>query len=202
MKTNLRRNLLWLLATLLIVPATAGAQTLKRPTAPTPIDVCERTIKDFLYYPFACIDADLSTLDEAQRQVAAAFGTCENVNGGPGIHQGDAFNFTYRNVPIGVAYFDHYDNRMWYSFYFDTKADADRFYKLLAADIKKAGIPLVADNIYGGLSNRKRPVSIFKWVYVIPAAKVKEANASNINRPESVGKYFVEFGVYKRPLRK
>ena len=202
MKTKLHKPLQWLLAALLLVPATAGAQNLKRPAAPTPLDVCERTVKDLLYYPFACINAELTTLEEAQRQVTSAFGTCEMVNGGSGIHNGDNFNFTYRKVPIGVAYFDHYDNRMWYAFYFDTKAEADRFYSLLTADVKKAGIPLVADKIYGGLSNRKQPVSIFKWVYVHTADKVKEANSSNINRPETVGKYYVELGVYKRRLRK
>ncbi len=68
----------------------------------------------------------------------------------------------------------------------------------MVKDIQSAGIPLTKDKIYGGMSNRKKPVSIFKWVYVVPSVKVKEAGPSNIETEDVVGMYKVEFGVYKR----
>ena len=44
-------------------------------------------------------------------------------------------------------------------------------------------------------------MSIFEWVYVNLPEKVKEADTSNIHLPDAVGKYQVEFGVYKRKSR-
>ena len=76
--------------------------------------------------------------------------------------------------------------------------EAGKFYNSLVKDIQCAGIALTQDKIYGGMSNRKRPVSIFKWVYVSPPVKVKEASPSNIETEDMVGMYKVEFGVYKR----
>ena len=51
------------------------------------------------------------------------------------------------------------------------------------------------------MSNRKKPVSIFKWVYVATPVKVKEVGPSNIETAEVVGMYKVELGVYKRKLK-
>ena len=63
-----------------------------------------------------------------------------------------------------------------------------------------AGIPLTKDKVYGGMSNRRKPVSIFKWVYVDPPVKVKEASSANIETADVVGMYKVELGVYKKKL--
>ena len=123
------------------------------------------------------------------------------VNGNLGLYANDAYHFTYRGVPIGVSDWDWTDNRQRYQFYFSQKKDANIFYNQLAADIKKAGIPLTPDKIYGGLSNRRRPVSIFRWVYLTPPALVKEADHSNLDREDVVGMYKVELGVYKRKKR-
>ena len=68
----------------------------------------------------------------------------------------------------------------------------------MVKDIQKAGIPLTKDTVYGGMSNRRRPVSIFKWVSVVEPVKVKEAGPSNIETPDVVGMYKVELGVYKK----
>ena len=68
----------------------------------------------------------------------------------------------------------------------------------MVKDIQNVGIPLTKDKIYGGMSNRKKPVSVFKWVYVFPPVKVKKPGPSNIEPEEAVGKYKVELGVYKR----
>ena len=177
---------------------TARPSQLKAPAAPTPINVRERTIEDLLYFPFASLQAEMNSLEEAQRQLTSTFGQCEIVNLYPGLHAHDSFDFTYRDVPLGLAYYDWYDNRMWYVFYFEAKADADRFFAKLSNDIKGAGIPLVRDRIYGGLSNRTRPVSIFKWVYVNNPEKVKIIEGSNLDSPHLAGWYKVELGVYKR----
>ena len=58
------------------------------------------------------------------------------------------------------------------------------------------------DKVYGGYSNRKQTVSIFKWVYVSPALKVEKADNSNINISDYVEMYCVELGVYKRKIKK
>ncbi|MBP5388076.1 MAG: hypothetical protein J6Y97_11905 [Prevotella sp.] len=181
---------------------TAQAPSLRAPSSPTPIDVKERTIKDLLYFPFGCLPHEVSTPEETQEQLVETFGSYEKVNGYEGLHINDTYNFTYCGVPIGLCYADRFeDNRQWYLFYFDTKADADRFYAHIISDIKDAGIPLTKDKIYGGMSNRTRPISIFKWVSVTPPEKVKEADGSNINRTDDVGKYVVELGVYKKVKR-
>ena len=140
----------------------------------------------------------MPTKEIAQQEVMDTFGTCENINGCPGMHFGDTFDFTYRGVPIGMCYYDWFDNRTWYHFYFDTKAEADQFYNHLLADVRAAGIPLSRDKVYGDMSNRSRPVSVFKWVNVAAPVIVKEAGPSNIETPDVVGKYKVEFGVMKK----
>ena len=213
--TTLRLLPLLLMATLLLVSTPVDAQSrtgrrraqttktttsarLKAPAAPTPVNVRERTIQDLLFFPFASLPDNLDTQEKAQEQLIATFGQCESVSLLPGLHAHDTFDFTYRDVPLGLAYYDWSDNRMWYFFYFEAKADADRFYRNLCNDIKKAGIPLTYDKIYGGLSNRTRPVSIFKWVYVNTPEKVKDPQGSNTDSPHLIGWYKVELGVYKR----
>ena len=111
---------------------------------------------------------------------------------------GVTFDFTYRGTPIGICYYDWYDNRNWYDFFFETKNEAEQFYDNLVNDIRGAGIPLTKDNLYGGMSNRKKPVSVFKWVSVDAPVKVKEVSPSNIETADHVGKYKVELGVMKK----
>lgn len=188
------KTVLFLMGALLLCASTASAQ----PASPSPVSTTERTITDLLYFPFACLPQHISSQEEAQEQLTALFGSYEIVNGNIGLHANDAYHFTYRGVPIGVSDWDWTDNRQWYQFYFSQKKDANIFYNQLAADIKKAGIPLTPDKIYGGLSNRRRPVSIFRWVYLTPPALVKEADHSNLDREDVVGMYKVELGVYKR----
>jgi len=202
---------------LLMMPTTADAQNkrskkhtrtnvvakrslLPRPEAPTPVSEKERTIGDLLYFPMACLPNDMNSNEGMQQQLTATCGSYEAINGSVGLHAGPNYQLTYRQVPIGVAYYDCWDHRQWYHFYFSDKAEATRFYNNLAADIRHAGIPLTADKVYGDLSNRKRPVSIFKWVYVSPPAIVKEAEGTNIEQEDVVGMYKVEMGVYKRNL--
>lgn len=208
MKTSrfLRILPILLFGTALFLATPANAQkskkstrtTVKEPTAPTPIDVKERTIKDLLCFPFSCITAKMDTREEAQEQIKAVFGTCESVNLMPGLHCNGTFDFTYRGTPIGVCYYDWQDNRQWYRFYFDTQKEAMRFYNLLSQDIRNAGIPLSIDKMYGGMSNRTRPVTGFKWVYVNTPEKIKKADESNIDGQDVVGMYVVELGVYRR----
>ena len=172
---------------------------LRAPSSPTSLDVKERTIKDLLYFPFGCLPHEVNTPEEAREQLTEVFGSCEKINGYEGLHINGAYDFTYRGMPIGLCYADRYnDNRQWYLFYFDSKAEADRFFTIIVNDIKGAGIPLTKDKIYGGMSNRTRPVSIFKWVSVAPPEMVKEADESNIHHADVVGMYVVELGVYKR----
>ena len=134
----------------------------------------------------------------AWQVVSDTFGTCENINGSPGLHAGGAFDFTYRDVTIGLCYYSWYDDKTWYNFFFNTKNEADQFYNDMVKDIQKAGIPLTKDNIYGGMSNRKKPISIFKWVYTFPPVKVTQPGPSTIEPEDVVGMYNVELGVYKR----
>ena len=172
---------------------------LKAPSSPTPLDVKERTIKDLLYFPFGCLPHEVYTPEETRKQLTEVFGSCEKVNGYEGLHINGTYDFTYRGVPIGLCYASRYDdNRQWYLFYFDSLADANSFFTNIVKDIKGAGIPLTRDKIYGGMSSRTNPVSIFKWVYVSPPEKVKEADESNINHADVVGMYVVELGVYKK----
>ena len=210
--TTLRLLPLLLMAILLLVSTSVNAQSrrrtqtrrtttsarLKAPAAPTPVNVRERTIQDLLFFPFASLPDNLDTQEKAQEQLIATFGQCESVSLLPGLHAHDTFDFTYRDVPLGLAYYDWSDNRMWYFFYFEAKADADQFYRNLCNDIKNVGIPLAYDKIYGGMSNRTRPVSIFKWVYVNTPEKVKDPQGSNTDSPHLIGWYKVELGVYKR----
>lgn len=177
---------------------TNSRATLKAPATPTHLGDSERTIQDMLYFPFSCLNAYMPTREIAQQEVMDTFGACENINGYPGLHAGGTFDFTYRGVPIGMCYYDWYDNRTWYHFYFDTKAEADQFYNHLVADVRNASIPLTRDKVYGGMSNRSHPVSVFKWVNVDTPVKVKEADEANMDTPAVVGKYKVEFGVMKK----
>ena len=170
----------------------------KKPDAPSALRETDRTIKDLLFYPMACLPEDYNAPEEVRQQLTDLFGQCERINGNLGLHYSEAYDFTYRGVPIGVAFYETMDHRQWYHFYFETKGEADRFYQVLSNDVKAVGIPLTRDKIYGGLSNRLHPVSIFKWVYVSPAVLVKEADESNINGQDVVGMYMVEMGVYKK----
>lgn len=209
---------MWLLlgVFLLMAPSSAEAQSrgtkksaarktaTKQPTikrthnSPTPVGDSERTIEDLLFYPFSCLNSTMSSVETVRQEIIDAFGTCESVNLLPGLHFGDAFDFTYRGVPIGVCYYDWTYDRCWYDFYFDTKAEAVSFQLNLSNDIRGIGIPLINDKIYGGFSNRTHPVSIFKWVSVADPEKVTEVNGSNIETPDVVGKYKVELAVYKK----
>ena len=72
----------------------ATAQTPKSPLAPTQIGGKERTIQDLLYFPFTCINADMPTKDIAWQLIMDTFNTCETINGNPGLHAGDSFDFT------------------------------------------------------------------------------------------------------------
>jgi hypothetical protein len=187
---------------MLVMPAITYAQNsagrLNAPSQPTDIEVRERTISDLLYFPFTCIVDPLTTKDQAWQAVIDTFGYCESVNLSPGIHAGTNFDFTYRGTHIAICYYDWYDRRTWYDFFFETKSEADQFYSNLVNDIRGVGIPLTKDNIYGGMSNRKKPISIFKWVSVEAPVKVKEISPSNIETADHVGKYKVELGVMRK----
>lgn len=191
-----------LVVCLLLLPSLAVAQgsvgTLKAPASPTPIEFRERTIQDLLYFPFSCITADMSTRELAWEGVTNTFGTCEMINGNPGLHASGAFDFSYRGKTIGICFYDWYDNRTWYIFFFPTKKEADQFYNEMVKDVQGAGIPLTKDKIYGGMSSRKRPVSVFKWVSIDTPVKVKEVSPSNIETADVVGMYKVELGVTKK----
>ena len=201
MKNSLKKLLVVGLC-LMAVPGTSVAQrsggAMAQPAVPTHIDVRDRTIKDLLYFPFTCINANLTTRESAYQEIKDTFGECETINGSPGLHANEVFDFTYRGHLIGICYFDWMDNRTWYDFFFTQKAKADEFYNHLVKDIQSVGIPLTKDNVYGGMSNRKKPVSVFKWVYVAAPEKVKEASPSNIEPQSVVGMYKVELGVYKK----
>lgn len=187
---------------MLMLPATIMAQhgvgNQETPAIPTHIDVKERTIRDLLYFPFSCINAYMPTKETAWQEITDTFGTCETINLNPGLHASGAFDFTYRGITIGICFYDWYDNVTWYDFFFNTKAEADQFYNNLVKDVKGAGIPLTPDKIYGGMSNRKKPVSVFKWVSVETPVKVKEVSPSNIETADVVGMYKVEMGVRKK----
>ncbi|MBR1465187.1 MAG: hypothetical protein IJ607_02380 [Bacteroidaceae bacterium] len=176
----------------------SAASKIRRPAAPSPLDVQERTIGDLLFFAYGCLPDEIGSSDEAKNVLESNFGSYETINLYEGLHLSDSYNYSYRGVPIGVCYADWYDNRHWYIFYFDTKSEAQQFYTRLVGDIKTAGIPLTKDAVYGSMSNRKRPVSIFKMVYVEPPVKVKEADESNIHLQNVVGQWAVELGVYKK----
>ena len=185
--------------TALFMPAIAYAQKsvgkLIGPSHPTQIEIRERTISDLLYFPLSCIETPMPTREQGMQVVTDIFGKCESINYCPGLHAGASYDFTYRGVPIGIGSYDCFDKRSYYDFFFDTKKEADQFYNNLVDDVRGAGIPLTKDNIYGGMSNRKKPVSIFKWVSVDAPVKVKEVSPSNIETAEHVGKYKVELFV-------
>ena len=199
------RDMIHLVVFLLLSAVPSMAQnrvgTLNAPATPTAIEVRERTIQDLLYFPFSCINNPMPTQELARQEVEDTFGTCETINGSPGLHSSASFDFTYLGVNIGLCYYSWYGDRTWYDFFFKSLNEADQFYNNIVKDIQSAGIPLTKDNIYGGMSNRKKPVSIFKWVYVATPVKVKEVGPSNIETAEVVGMYKVELGVYKRKLK-
>lgn len=195
-----------LVSVLLLSPVASMSQnragTLKAPANPTPMENRERTIQDLLYFPFTCINAPIPASWELARKVVEnTFGLCEKVNNVAGLHTNGSFDFTYRGARIGLCFHDGFDNRTWYQFYFEKKSEADAFYNGMVKDIQNAGIPLTKDKVYGGMSNRKRPVSIFKWVYVSTPVKVKEPGSTNIEPEDCVGMYNVELGVYKRKVK-
>ncbi len=177
------------------------AASIIKPAPPTPMSVRERNIRDLLYYPYGCLPAEVDTREEAQAGLTEAFGGAEIINGDIGIHANEAFDYTYLGVQISVCYASWFDNRHWYHFYFDSRKAAEDFYVKCVAEIKSVGIPLTKDKIYGGVSNRKHPVYIFKWVSVSTPTIVKDAYGGNIYTPDVVGKYCVELAVYKRPAR-
>jgi len=180
-----------------------SAATLIQPAAPTDLEIKERTIQDLLFFPYGCLPNTIANAEEAQNMLIETFGAYEPVNNiYYGLHRNGSFDYTYRGVPIGLSYIDWFDDRSWYEFYFDSKSEATQFYTDLTNDIKQAGIPITPDRIYGGLSNRKRPISIFKHVYVFTPQLIKKADPSNIRLENVVGKYVVEFGVYKRKLKR
>lgn len=126
--TTFRLLPLLLMATLLLVSTSVNAQSrtgrrhaqttkttisarLKAPAAPTPVSVRERTIQDLLFFPFASLPDNLDTREKAQEQLTATFGQCEFISLYPGLHAHDTFDFTYRDVPLGLAYYDWSDNR-------------------------------------------------------------------------------------------
>lgn len=173
--------------------------SITKPASPTALSVKERTIKDLLFFPYGCLTNKISNPDEAKVVLNDTFGGFEDVNNVyQGFHANASYDYTYRGVPIGLCYADWFDNRHWYDFYFDSKTEAQQFYNNLVNDVKKAGIPLTKDTVYGNMSNRKNPVSIFKQVYVDAPVLVKEADRSNIQLESAVGKYMVELGVYKK----
>lgn len=171
------------------------------PSAPSPRTTKARTIGDLLYFPYGCLTSDVNSEEKAQQALTSLYGRCETINGFyKGLHYDNtSFFYTYKGTPIGVAYIDWSENRTFYGFYLNSKAEADKFYATMVKDLKAAGIPLTYDKVYGGVSNRKHPVSIFKWVYVDKPKKVTSNDlGGNINLPKNVGQYVVEVGVYKR----
>ena len=171
------------------------------PTAPTSITVKNRTIRDLLYFPYGCLQKEIDTKEKAQEALTSYFGSYEVINVfSIGLHRNKHYDYCYKGVPIGVSYITWSENHNWFNFYLNTKAEADKFYETLVEDIISAGIPMAKDPIYGGFSNRN-PVSIFEWVFVSPVRKIKkEVDNSNIDISEHVGKYRVEFGIYKRTI--
>ncbi len=174
------------------------------PDSPTSINTKERTIRDLLYFPYGCLPKEIDSKDKAQRALSSNFGSYEIINQlMVGLHRNVKFNFTYKGVPIGISYVGWTDNKHWYRFYLNTKKEAEAFYSKIVQEIKDAGIPLKIDKVYGGMSSRNRPVSIFKWIYVNPPEQIKEGDiCCNLNKLEHVGKYMVELGVYKREKSK
>lgn len=171
------------------------------PSAPSPRTTKARTIGDLLYFPYGCLTSDVNSKEKAQQALTRLYGRCETINGFyNGLHHDNtSFFYTYKGTPIGVAYIDWLENRTFYDFYLNSKAEADKFYATMVKDLKAAGIPLTYDKVYGGVSNRKHPVSIFKWVYVDKPKKITSNDlGGNINLPKNVGQYVIEVGVYKR----
>ena len=64
-----------------VISPSVNVGRLKAPTAPTPLDVKERTIEDLLYYVYACLD-NIKTIDDAKNGLQSTFGSWERINGG------------------------------------------------------------------------------------------------------------------------
>lgn len=181
--------------------APSATGRLHAPSAPSPRTTKARTIGDLLYFPYGCLTSDVNSKEKAQQALTSLYGRCETINGFyKGLHHDDtSFFYTYKGTPIGVVFIDWNDNREFYHFYLNSKAEADNFYATMVKDLKAAGIPLTYDKVYGHMSNRKHPVSIFSWVYVDKPKKITSDNlCCNINLPQNVGQYVVEVGVFKR----
>ena len=169
------------------------------PEAPTSITARNRSIRDLLYFPYGCLPKEIDTKEKAQEALTSNFGSYEVINVfSIGLHRNNHFDYSYKDVPLGVSYYNWNENQNWHLFYLKTRAEADKFYTVLVEDIIKAGIPLKKDKVYGDYSNRKKPVSIFEWVYVNPPRKIEKADNSNIDIADYVGMYCVELGVYKK----
>lgn len=170
------------------------------PASPTSITTRNRSIRDLLYFPYGCLPKEIDTKEEAQDALSSYFGLYEVINVFCiGLHRNLHFNYSYKNVPIGVSFTDWNENNHWFRFYLKTREEADKFYNSLIKDVINVGIPLKKDKVYGNYSNRKKPVSIFQWVYVDPPRKVEKADNANVDITDYVGMYFVELGVYKKP---
>lgn len=181
--------------------APSATGRLHAPSAPSPRTTKARTIGDLLYFPYGCLTSDVNSKEKAKQALESLYGRCETINGFyKGLHYDDtSFFYTYKGTPIGVVFIDWSDNRTFYGFYLNSKAEADNFYATMMKDLKAAGIPLTFDKAYGNMSNRKHPVSIFTWVYVDKPKKITSDNlCCNINLPQNVGQYVVEVGVFKR----
>ena len=181
--------------------ASSATGRLHAPSAPSPRTTKARTIGDLLYFPYGCLTSDVNSKEKAIQTLESQYGRCETINGFyKGLHHDDtSFFYTYKGTPIGLVFIDWSDNRTFYGFYLNSKAEADNFYATMVKDLKAAGIPLTFDKAYGNMSNRKHPVSIFKWVYVDKPKKITSDNlCCNINLPQNVGQYVVEIGVFKR----
>lgn len=195
----MKKQILLIMMVLAAICVSAKPPTLEPQTAPSDLSSKERNATDILFYPYTFQPLTVHGKDAAIAYLEAAFGYYEEINGGIGMHHSDIFDFSYLGSDIGICYVDWFDNRHYFYFFFDTKAEADKFYDLAVADIKAIGIPLKPDKVYGGVSNRKKPIDQFKWVYVYTGTKVKpDQVCCNLFREEHVGKYVVEIGVYKR----
>ena len=181
------------------VTAVAKPPILEPREAPSPLNVTERSASDILFYPYTFMPYDINTKERALPYLETAFGEYEIVNGGIGYHRSDVFSYTFLGRPIEICYVDWYDNRHYYYFVFDTYAEAATFAAEAAKALTAEGLPLKPDKTYGGVSNRNKPIGIFKWVYVSDPVKVNANQVTDtLYTTDYVGKYVVDIGIYKR----
>ena len=178
--------------------ATVADGKLVKPSAVSPLSQCERTLRDLLYFPLGVLPETVITKEGVRKALTNAFGSAETINAfSVGLHRNARFSYTYLGEPIEIAYSEmDSPRRSWFRFYFKSYDAAERFVEAVGADMKANGIPVTKDKIYGGYSNRNKPVGIFKWVGVDQPTKVKEADNCNLNRADMVGKFVVEINVY------